>query len=66
MHSDNDTAFDIAFDKCGANFCVVETDDNANLQRPPDNEIYEISAIYLSCIVAAVIIIALFMDPLSR
>lgn len=44
----------------------METTDNANLERPPDSEIFEISAIYLSCIVAAVIIIALFMDPLSR
>ncbi|XP_058063122.1 UNC93-like protein [Anopheles bellator] len=51
---------------CGANFCVVETSDNSNLQRPPDSEIYEISAIYLSCIVGAVIIIAVFLDPLSR
>lgn len=57
---------DAALQLCGANFCVVETTDNANLERPPDSEIYEISAIYLSCIVAAVIIIALFMDPLSR
>lgn len=55
-----------ALDLCGANFCVVETTDNANLERPPDSEIFTISAIYLSCIVAAVIIIALFMDPLSR
>lgn len=57
---------DSSLDLCGANFCVVETTDNANLERPPDSEIYEISAIYLTCIVAAVIIIALFMDPLSR
>lgn len=55
-----------ALDLCGANFCVDGTSDNANLERPPDKEIFEISAIYLSCIIAAVIIIALFMDPLSR
>jgi len=55
-----------ALELCGANFCVLGTTDNANLERPPDSEIYEISAIYLSCIVAAVIIIGLFMDPLSR
>lgn len=47
---------------CGANFCV----DSVNLLRPPDIEIFTISAIYLSCIIAAVTIIALFMDPLSR
>jgi hypothetical protein len=55
-----------ALDLCGANFCVESTSDNANLERPPDKEIYEISAIYLACIISAVIIIALFMDPLSR
>ncbi|KAG5682264.1 hypothetical protein PVAND_011628 [Polypedilum vanderplanki] len=53
-------------DFCGANFCVAETHDNSNLQRPPDSEIFLISIIYLSCIAAAVTIIALFMDPLSR
>lgn len=57
---------DAALELCGANFCVVQTTDNANLERPPDSEIYEISSIYLACILAAVIIIALFMDPLSR
>lgn len=57
---------DSALDLCGANFCVVETTDNANLERPPDSEIFEISAIYLTCIAVAVLIIALFMDPLSR
>jgi hypothetical protein len=57
---------DGALDLCGANFCVKETTDNANLERPPDSEIYMISTIYLACIVAAVTIIALFMDPLSR
>lgn len=51
---------------CGANFCVVASAENANLERPPDSEIYEISTIYLACIGAAVIIIAVFLDPLSR
>jgi len=37
-----------------------------NLERPPDSEIFEISTIYLTCIVLATIIIALFLDPLSR
>lgn len=54
------------FDLCGANFCVAEVHDSANLQRPPDDEIFEISIIYLSCIVVAVAIIGIFMDPLSR
>lgn len=50
---------------CGANFCSVGGG-HAGPTRPPDAEIYEISAIYLACIVAAVVIIAVLLDPLSR
>ncbi|GBP00500.1 UNC93-like protein [Eumeta japonica] len=53
---------------CGANFCMIGGGhhDNQNLHRPPDAEIYEISAIYLSCVVVAVLMVALLLDPLSR
>ncbi|XP_046733780.1 UNC93-like protein [Diprion similis] len=51
---------------CGANFCVVGAGANEVVERPPDSEIYEISSIYLACVVLAVIIVALFVDPLSR
>ncbi|XP_037938332.1 UNC93-like protein [Teleopsis dalmanni] len=50
---------------CGANFCV-NGNTHGNLERPPDHEIFEISMIYLSCIIAAVAIIAIFLDPLKR
>lgn len=62
----NGSHSEAALSLCGANFCVVASSDNANLERPPDGEIYEISTIYLACILAAVLIIALFLDPLSR
>ena len=52
--------------KCGANFCVVGNGGHENLDRPPDSEIYVISAIYLTCVIVAVLIVALFVDPLSR
>lgn len=53
---------------CGANFCMIGGGhhDNQNLHRPPDSEIYEISAIYLACVVVAVLMVALLVDPLSR
>ncbi|XP_017774068.1 PREDICTED: UNC93-like protein isoform X2 [Nicrophorus vespilloides] len=54
------------YDSCGANFCVMNMHSNENLARPDDKEIYEISTIYLACILVAVIIIAVFVDPLSR
>ncbi|KAJ8940390.1 hypothetical protein NQ318_009820, partial [Aromia moschata] len=53
------------YESCGANFCSAATN-NDNLNRPDDKEIYEISGIYLACIIAAVIMIALVVDPLSR
>lgn len=51
---------------CGADFCVLGNGGHETLERPPESEIYEISAIYLTCVVVAVIIVALFVDPLSR
>lgn len=51
---------------CGADFCVLGNGGHENLERPPESEIYEISAIYLTCVIIAVIIVALFVDPLSR
>ncbi|GLV33909.1 uncharacterized protein CBL_11207 [Carabus blaptoides fortunei] len=54
------------YESCGANFKVTNTNSNDNLARPDDAEIFTISAIYLACIVVAVIMIALLVDPLSR
>ncbi|KAM0732824.1 UNC93-like protein [Formica fusca] len=51
---------------CGADFCVLGNGGHENLERPPESEIYEISSIYLTCVIIAVIIVALFVDPLSR
>lgn len=62
----NGSHSEAALSLCGANFCVLASAENGNLERPPDAEIYEISTIYLACIVSAVIVIALFLDPLSR
>lgn len=62
----NHTFSEAALNQCGANFCVVASAENANLERPPDSEIFEISTIYLACIVGAVIVIGLLLDPLSR
>lgn len=58
-----------SFLKCGANFCMIggiDQDKNHNLNRPPNDEIYKISAIYLACVVVAVLMVALLVDPLSR
>ncbi|GLG94907.1 UNC93-like protein [Gryllus bimaculatus] len=51
---------------CGANFCMRDNHGNDNLERPPDSEIYEISGIYLCCVLIAVAMVALFVDPLKR
>jgi len=60
------TSDEHALSLCGANFCVQNQHQNDNLERPPDSEIFEITIIYLACIFAAVAIIAVFVDPLSR
>lgn len=62
----NNSFSEAALAQCGANFCVVGSSENANLERPPDSEIFEISTIYLACILGAVLIIAFLLDPLSR
>lgn len=62
----NGSHSEAALSLCGANFCVLASAENGNLERPPDSEIFEISTIYLGCIVCAVLVIALFLDPLSR
>ncbi|XP_018316970.1 UNC93-like protein [Mycetomoellerius zeteki] len=68
-HSDDGNSTTSSWDKiklCGADFCVLGNGGHENLERPPESEIYEISAIYLTCVIVAVIIVALFVDPLSR
>lgn len=65
-HYVNGTLTEEALDICGANFCVLKSANNDNLERPPDSEIYEISAIYLTCILLAVLMVAFLVDPLSR
>ncbi|XP_011299291.1 UNC93-like protein [Fopius arisanus] len=49
---------------CGAHFCTMGG--HHEVERPPESEIFEISSIYLTCVIVAVIIVALFVDPLSR
>lgn len=70
MHSTSATATNVSKTQltCGANFCMIGGGhhDNQNLHRPPDSEIYEISAIYLACVFVAVLMVALLVDPLSR
>nr|XP_018917377.1 PREDICTED: UNC93-like protein isoform X1 [Bemisia tabaci]XP_018917378.1 PREDICTED: UNC93-like protein isoform X1 [Bemisia tabaci]XP_018917379.1 PREDICTED: UNC93-like protein isoform X1 [Bemisia tabaci] len=65
-HDHNTTVSEEALRSCGSNFCVLGNKGLQNLNRPPDSEIYEISSIYLACIVLASIMVALFVDPLSR
>ena len=64
--SSNGTLTDDALKLCGSNFCMTGNSGNDNLERPPDSEIYEISAIYLCCVIVATGMVALFVDPLSR
>lgn len=53
------------YDKCGANFCssVSNSEDSSGVAS---SEIYEIMSIYLTCIIVAVLLIVILVDPLSR
>ncbi|XP_026479737.1 UNC93-like protein [Ctenocephalides felis] len=55
-------------DSCGANFYpgTTEAEVNPNLQPPEESKIHLIAGIYLSFMVLACLIIAVFVDPLSR
>ncbi|XP_014215166.1 UNC93-like protein [Copidosoma floridanum] len=64
--SSNSSVVSRKVSKCGANFCIIGNGGYDSLYRPPESEIYEISAIYLTCVIVAVLIVALFVDPLSR
>lgn len=60
----NESIIEEGLKRCGANFCFVAG--NHGIDRPPEGDIVTISLIYLACIFAAVIFIAIFVDPLSR
>nr|CAD7427500.1 unnamed protein product [Timema monikensis] len=54
--------------QCGAQFCpgsdLVEC--NPNMARPPDSQIIELNSIYLGCVFTALIILAVWVNPLPR
>ncbi|CAG0879668.1 unnamed protein product [Cyprideis torosa] len=54
--------------KCGINFCGMSTNtsNNSNLEPPADSKIYTLSSIYLICALSSAVIIAFFVDPLTR
>lgn len=53
------------YDMCGANFCssVSNSEEGSGVAK---SEIYEIMSIYLACIITAVFLIVILVDPLSR
>ncbi|XP_066260260.1 UNC93-like protein isoform X2 [Euwallacea similis] len=60
-----DSGSDGDYDLCGANFCssASNSEDDSSVDS---GELYEIMSIYLACIIAAVILIVILVDPLSR
>lgn len=52
---------------CGRNFCPGnEANDQSNMVRPPDEQIYIVAGIYLACMVSACLIVAFGVDSLKR
>lgn len=55
------------FNMCGADFCPgAASGANPNLEPPPASKIHLIAGIYLACMIAACLIIAIGVDPLTR
>lgn len=50
--------------QCGADFCSSAMDNR--IKRPADSEIFLITSIYLICVALSVVLVAIFLDPLSR
>ncbi|KDR14271.1 UNC93-like protein [Zootermopsis nevadensis] len=63
----NRTLFSNVSEICGKNFCPGnEANENSNMQRPPEEQIYMVAGIYLACMASACVIVALGVDSLKR
>ncbi|XP_066987251.1 LOW QUALITY PROTEIN: protein unc-93 homolog A-like [Macrobrachium rosenbergii] len=69
----NESIDEEAISKCGFYFCIAETSPEANtnvtsdaLETGPLWQIYTMAGIYLACALASALVIAIFLDPLSR
>ncbi|KAJ9597854.1 hypothetical protein L9F63_011296 [Diploptera punctata] len=52
---------------CGKNFCPGnEVNENSNMEKPPDEQIYIVAGIYLACMISACLIVAFGVDNLKR
>ncbi len=52
--------------QCGASFCPANVLDGGAIEKPSEEKIYLLAGIYLACALAAAIVVALCVDPLTR
>ncbi|XP_069973711.1 UNC93-like protein isoform X2 [Penaeus vannamei] len=64
----DDTPDEVALLSCGVNFCphTHAENNNTNLAKPPESQIYTMASIYLACALLSSVIIAVFVDPLTK
>lgn len=64
----DDTPDEVALLSCGVNFCpdTHAANNNTNLEKPPVAQIYTMASIYLACALLSSVIIAVFVDPLTK
>ncbi|XP_047502870.1 UNC93-like protein isoform X3 [Penaeus chinensis] len=64
----DDTPDEVALLSCGVNFCpgTHADNNNTNLEKPPEAQIYTMASIYLACALLSSVIIAVFVDPLTK
>lgn len=51
---------------CGATFCPWSNINGSAGESPDEAQVYLLFGIYLGCAIAAAIIVAIFVDPLTR
>ncbi|CAG9764674.1 unnamed protein product [Ceutorhynchus assimilis] len=64
-HGSDDGHGTTDYSQCGANFCasISNSEESTGVAS---SELYEIMSIYLACIILAVLLIVMLVDPLSR
>jgi len=50
---------------CGAQFCPGDGGNNTNLDRPSEKEVFTVYGIYIGFAVLAVLVISIFLDPIT-
>ena len=63
---ENNTITEDRLQFCGSNYCHQETENATILEKPSMEKVYLLAGIFLGFAILASVIIAIFVDPLTR